>query len=53
VKNIAKEEGISISELESITGTGNEGRVTKNDHPRLYRQPEAPVCPQLQPQRHN
>lgn len=31
VKNIAKEEGISISELESITGTGNEGRVTKND----------------------
>lgn len=31
VKNIAKEEGISIAELESITGTGNEGRVTKND----------------------
>lgn len=31
VKNIAKEEGISISELESIAGTGNEGRVTKND----------------------
>ena len=31
VKNIAKEEGISIAELESIPGTGNEGRVTKND----------------------
>lgn len=31
VKNIAKEEGISIAELESITGTGNEGRITKND----------------------
>jgi len=31
VKNIAKEEGVSIAELESIAGTGNEGRVTKND----------------------
>jgi len=31
VKNIAKEEGISLSELESIKGTGKEGRVTKND----------------------
>lgn len=31
VKNIAKEEGISLSELESINGTGKEGRVTKND----------------------
>ncbi len=31
VKNIAKEEGISLSELESIVGTGKEGRVTKND----------------------
>jgi len=31
VKNIAKEEGISLSELESISGSGNEGRVTKND----------------------
>ncbi len=31
VKNIAKEEGISISELESISGSGNEGRVTKTD----------------------
>jgi len=31
VKNIAKEEGISSSELDTIVGTGSEGRVTKND----------------------
>lgn len=31
VKNIAKEEGISLAELEAISGTGKEGRVTKND----------------------
>lgn len=31
VKNIAKEEGISLEELEAINGTGKEGRVTKND----------------------
>ncbi|WP_010254059.1 dihydrolipoamide acetyltransferase family protein [Myroides injenensis] len=31
VKNIAKEEGISLAELESINGTGKDGRVTKND----------------------
>ncbi|MGB0896712.1 MAG: dihydrolipoamide acetyltransferase family protein [Flavobacteriaceae bacterium] len=31
VKNIAKEEGISLAELEAITGTGKDGRVTKND----------------------
>ena len=31
VKNIAKTEGISIEELETIHGTGSEGRVTKND----------------------
>jgi 2-oxoglutarate dehydrogenase E2 component (dihydrolipoamide succinyltransferase) len=31
VKNIAKEEGVSLSELESIAGTGKDGRVTKND----------------------
>lgn len=31
VKNIAKEEGIAIAELESISGTGAEGRVTKKD----------------------
>lgn len=31
VKNIAREEGVSITELENIAGTGSEGRVTKND----------------------
>ncbi len=31
VRNIAKEEGIAMDELESIAGTGANGRVTKND----------------------
>jgi len=31
VKNIAKAEGISKAELDDITGTGKDGRVTKND----------------------
>ncbi|PCJ96975.1 MAG: diapophytoene dehydrogenase [Flavobacteriaceae bacterium] len=31
VKNIAKQEGITIEELDSISGTGKEDRVTKND----------------------
>jgi 2-oxoglutarate dehydrogenase E2 component (dihydrolipoamide succinyltransferase) len=31
VKNIATAEGVSISELEMISGTGKDGRVTKND----------------------
>lgn len=31
VKNIATAEGVSISELEMINGTGKDGRVTKND----------------------
>jgi 2-oxoglutarate dehydrogenase E2 component (dihydrolipoamide succinyltransferase) len=31
VRSIAKEEGISLSELDKISGTGKEGRVTKND----------------------
>jgi 2-oxoglutarate dehydrogenase E2 component (dihydrolipoamide succinyltransferase) len=31
VKNIAKKEGISKSELDAINGSGKEGRVTKND----------------------
>ncbi|WP_269684157.1 dihydrolipoamide acetyltransferase family protein [Flavobacterium lacustre] len=31
VKNIAKEEGVSMAELESISGSGKEGRVTKED----------------------
>ncbi len=31
VLNIAAQEGIGMAELEKITGTGNEGRVTKKD----------------------
>ncbi len=31
VLNIASSEGVPLSELESIRGTGNEGRVTKKD----------------------
>ena len=31
VKNIAKKEGVSQAELDTINGTGKDGRVTKND----------------------
>lgn len=31
VKNIAKQEGLSQTELDTISGTGKDGRVTKND----------------------
>ena len=31
VKNIAKEEGISVAELDNIAGSGKDGRVTKED----------------------
>ncbi|HXB14045.1 MAG TPA: dihydrolipoamide acetyltransferase family protein [Bacteroidia bacterium] len=31
VRNIAKTEGVSVIELESLKGSGKEGRVTKND----------------------
>jgi 2-oxoglutarate dehydrogenase E2 component (dihydrolipoamide succinyltransferase) len=31
VKNIAKEEGISLEQLENILGSGKDGRVTKED----------------------
>ncbi len=31
VRNIAKTEGVSMTELESISGTGKDGRVTKKD----------------------
>ncbi len=31
VRSIAQKEGISMQELESIAGTGKDGRVTKND----------------------
>ena len=31
VRTIAKEEGISATELDNLSGSGLEGRVTKND----------------------
>ncbi|MEA1786249.1 dihydrolipoamide acetyltransferase family protein [Arenibacter sp. GZD96] len=31
VKNIAKQEGISVAELDTIPGSGSEGRLTKSD----------------------
>ncbi len=31
VKNIAKQEGVTLSELDALVGTGKDGRVTKND----------------------
>jgi 2-oxoglutarate dehydrogenase E2 component (dihydrolipoamide succinyltransferase) len=47
VKSIAKEEGISLAELDSIKGTGQEGRVTKADImaylPNRNKQVSAPV----------
>jgi 2-oxoglutarate dehydrogenase E2 component (dihydrolipoamide succinyltransferase) len=48
VKSIAKEEGISIAELDSIQGSGQEGRVTKADIlaylPNRNKQTAAPVA---------
>lgn len=46
VKNIAKEEGISLSELEAINGTGKEGRVTKNDILDYIKNKENQAAPQ-------
>lgn len=50
VKSIAKEEGISLSELESIKGTGQDGRVTKSDIlaylPNRNKQAESAPTPQ-------
>ncbi len=40
VKNIAREENISVAELETIEGTGAEGRITKKRYSRLCRKPE-------------
>ncbi|MGB5434354.1 MAG: dihydrolipoamide acetyltransferase family protein [Maribacter sp.] len=48
VKNIAKQEGISMAELDDITGTGLEGRVTKTDilaYISSRKSPEVPAVP--------
>lgn len=49
VKNIAKEEGISLAELEAIKGTGKEGRVTKNDILDYIKTRGSHPVPQAQP----
>lgn len=57
VLNIAAQEGVSMSELETIPGTGNEGRVTKKDilqhvsNKRSGKAP-APAATPSQPQAH-
>ena len=47
VKNMAKQEGISLQELETIAGTGKEGRVTKNDMLAFINTRKAPNSTQL------
>lgn len=47
VLNIAANEGVSLHELENITGTGNEGRVTKNDILRYVNDKKNGVVPQV------
>ena len=47
VKNIAKQEGISIAELEAITGSGKEGRVTKEDILKFVDGRKSNVAPQV------
>ncbi len=46
VLNIASSEGISMSELENIPGTGNEGRVTKKDILSFVEQRKSGAAPQ-------
>jgi len=57
VKNIAKEEGVSVAELESISGSGKDGRVTKEDilkfvesrKSKVESQPAQTITPVAQP----
>jgi 2-oxoglutarate dehydrogenase E2 component (dihydrolipoamide succinyltransferase) len=51
VKNIATQEGITLSELESIPGTGADGRLTKDDLLKylLNNRPASPAFTQSQP----
>jgi 2-oxoglutarate dehydrogenase E2 component (dihydrolipoamide succinyltransferase) len=50
VMNIASKEGIGMAELEMIPGTGNEGRVTKNDILKYVSDKKAGIVPQAAPQ---
>jgi 2-oxoglutarate dehydrogenase E2 component (dihydrolipoamide succinyltransferase) len=52
VLNIATSEGIGLAELETLPGTGNEGRVTKKDILEYVakRKQQGPLTPSLTPQ---
>ena len=50
VKNIAKEEGIPMAELETVPGSGKEGRVTKKDILSYLQTRGSQPAPQAQPQ---
>jgi 2-oxoglutarate dehydrogenase E2 component (dihydrolipoamide succinyltransferase) len=45
VRSIAKEENLSVAELDSITGTGKDGRVSKQDILKYVQSKEAPHIP--------
>ncbi len=46
VRSIAKEENLSVAELDSITGTGKDGRVSKQDILRYVQSKAAPHIPE-------
>ncbi len=46
VMNIASSEGVGMAELEKIPGTGNDGRVTKNDILQYVLDKKAGIIPQ-------
>lgn len=49
VRSIAKEEGITVGELEAIAGSGKDGRVTKNDILGFVEQRKIGSTPVIQP----
>jgi 2-oxoglutarate dehydrogenase E2 component (dihydrolipoamide succinyltransferase) len=49
VRNIAKKEGITVTELETIAGTGKEGRVTKTDLLSYIKAPPPPERGNIKP----
>ena len=49
VMSIAREEGVSMSDLEYLPGTGKEGRVTKKDILDYVAAGKQPLVPQAQP----
>ncbi len=50
VRTIAEAEGVSLEELETIQGSGLEGRVTKNDLLRYIEQRKSQPAPVISPQ---